>query len=78
MSDAQLFDGWAETAKTMGIAELLTAPRSPWQNAYVEWFIGSARRECLDHARPTDSATAKPAAIRTRFDMRTSCSVLLP
>jgi putative transposase len=19
------------------------------QNAYVEWFIGSARRECLDH-----------------------------
>ena len=43
------FDGWADTAKAMGIAEVLTAPRSPWQNAYAERFIGSARRECLDH-----------------------------
>ena len=25
-----------------------TAPRSPWQNAYVERVIGSIRRECLD------------------------------
>jgi len=33
----------------MGIRELLTAPRSPWQNAYVERFIGSLRQECLDH-----------------------------
>ena len=43
------FDGRADTAKAMGIEEVLTAPRSPWQNAYVERFIGSARRECLDH-----------------------------
>jgi transposase InsO family protein len=43
------FDGLAKTAKTMGIDELLTAPRSPWQNAYVERFIGSARRACLGH-----------------------------
>jgi putative transposase len=43
------FDGWADTAKAMGIEEVLTAPRSPWQNAFVERFIGSARRECLDH-----------------------------
>src|ERR1039458_4627380 len=33
----------------MGITEVVTAPRSPWQNAYVERVIGSIRRECLDH-----------------------------
>jgi transposase InsO family protein len=43
------FHAWANTATAMDIQELLTAPRSPWQNAYVERFIGSARRECLDH-----------------------------
>ena len=35
--------------KSMGIEEVLTAPRSPWQNAYVERVIGSIRRDCLDH-----------------------------
>ena len=38
-----------DTAKAMGIEDVRTAPRSPWQNAYVERFIGSVRRECLDH-----------------------------
>jgi len=33
----------------MGIRQLRTAPRSPWQNGYVERVIGSIRRECLDH-----------------------------
>jgi len=33
----------------MGIAEIVSAPRSPWENAYVERVIGSIRRECLDH-----------------------------
>ena len=35
--------------KGMGIRDRPTAPRSPWQNAYVERLIGSIRRECLDH-----------------------------
>jgi putative transposase len=33
----------------MAIEEVLSAPRSPWQRAYVERVIGSIRRECLDH-----------------------------
>jgi transposase InsO family protein len=34
---------------SLGIEEVLTAPRSPWQNPYVERIIGSIRRECLDN-----------------------------
>jgi transposase InsO family protein len=33
----------------MDINEVLSAPRSPWQNPFVERVIGSIRRECLDH-----------------------------
>ena len=33
----------------MATEEVVTAPRSPWQNAYVERIIGSIHRECLDH-----------------------------
>jgi len=33
----------------MGIEEVKTAPRSPWQNCYAERLIGSIRRDCLDH-----------------------------
>ncbi len=35
--------------ESLGIDEVLTAPQSLWQNAYVERLIGSIRRECLDH-----------------------------
>jgi len=35
--------------KSLGIEEVVTAPRSPWQNPYVERIIGSIRRECLNH-----------------------------
>ena len=33
----------------MSIEEVLSAPRAPWQRAYIERVIGSIRRECLDH-----------------------------
>jgi transposase InsO family protein len=33
----------------LGIREVKAAPRSPWQNPYVERLIGTLRRECLDH-----------------------------
>jgi len=32
----------------LGIEQVLTAPRRPWQNPYAERLIGSIRRECLD------------------------------
>jgi putative transposase len=38
-----------EATEWLGIHEVLTAPKSPWQNPYVERLIGSIRRECLDH-----------------------------
>jgi transposase InsO family protein len=33
----------------MGIEEVLTAPRSPWQNPFAERVIGTIRRDCLDN-----------------------------
>jgi putative transposase len=35
--------------KGLGMEEVISAPRSPWQKHYVERLIGSIRRECLDH-----------------------------
>jgi transposase InsO family protein len=35
--------------RSTGIRDRPAAPRSPWQNGYVERVIGSIRRECLEH-----------------------------
>ena len=40
---------FVDQVKAQGIKQVLSAPRSPWQRAYVERLIGSIRRECLDH-----------------------------
>jgi transposase InsO family protein len=47
--DASYGSDFRGRVEAMGITEVITAPRSPWQNAYVERVIGSIRRECLDH-----------------------------
>jgi putative transposase len=39
---------FVQRVQGMGIKEKLIAPRSPWQNPFVERLIGSIRRECLD------------------------------
>jgi transposase InsO family protein len=47
--DASYGSYFCSRVEAMNITEVVTAPRSPWQNAYVERLIGSIRRECLDH-----------------------------
>src|SRR3984957_8868547 len=41
-------DNFTRQVQDMGIEQVLSAPRSPWQGAYVERIIGTIRRECLD------------------------------
>jgi transposase InsO family protein len=42
-------DQFRRRVQGLGIEEILTAPRSPWQNPFAERLVGSVRRECLDH-----------------------------
>jgi putative transposase len=40
---------FGRAVEAFGLTAVRTAPRSPWQNPYIERVIGSIRRECLDH-----------------------------
>ncbi len=42
-------DRFRRMLEVLGVEDVVTAARSPWQNAYAERLIGSLRRECLDH-----------------------------
>ena len=48
-----------EQVRNLGIREVLSAPRSPWQRAYIERVIGSIRRECLDHVIVFEEASLR-------------------
>jgi len=47
--DSKYGSAFARVAAATGIVELRTAYRAPRQNATCERFLGSVRRECLDH-----------------------------
>jgi putative transposase len=50
---------FCKQVQVMNIKEVLSAPRSPWQRAYVERVIGSIRRECLDHVIVVDEESLR-------------------
>ena len=51
LHDRDSIYGWNfdRVVKMLGIRQIRTAPRSTWQNAFVERVIGLIRRECTDH-----------------------------
>ena len=57
--DAIFGHQFKEQVRDMGIEEVLSTPRSPWQRAYVERVIGSIRRECLDHVIVFDEGSLR-------------------
>jgi putative transposase len=59
------FDGLGATARAMGIEDVVTAPHAPWQNPFVERFVGSARRECFDHVIAFNEASVR--MLMTRY-----------
>ena len=48
-NDSKYGAAFARVAAATGIEERCTAYRAPRQNAVCERFLGSVRRECLDH-----------------------------
>ena len=56
----------------LGVDEVRTAPRSPWQNPYVERVMGSIRRECLDHVIVLDERHLR-RILREYVDYYHSC-----
>ena len=51
-NDAIYGETFEECVRRLGLRQLRTAHKSPWQSPYVERVIGTIRRECLDHILP--------------------------
>jgi putative transposase len=64
-------------AAAIGIEEILTAPRSPWQNAYAERLIGSIRRECLDHIITNERGLRRALAAYLEYDLKSRTHLAL-
>ena len=47
--DAIYGSAFHRRVQSMGIEQVLSAPRRAWQNPFVERLIGTLRRDCLDH-----------------------------
>jgi hypothetical protein len=50
-TDGAFGEAFTRRLRAMGIRDRPIAPRSPWQNGYVERSIRSIRRECLEISR---------------------------
>jgi hypothetical protein len=48
-NDSAYGQAFTNRVRRMGIRDRPIAPRSPWQNSYVERLIETLHRECLDH-----------------------------
>ena len=69
----QIYGAYFDTrVDGLGMEQVLTAPRSPWQNLLVERMIGSIRRECLDHVIVLDERHLK-RILRKYVDYYHSC-----
>jgi hypothetical protein len=47
--DGSYVPDFGRLLQSFGTEDILTAPRAPWQNPFVQRLIGTLRRACLDH-----------------------------
>jgi transposase InsO family protein len=62
---------FAAITEGLGREDVVTAPRAPWQNPYVERPVGSIRRECLDHVLVWNSRSLR--RLQSYFAYYESC-----
>jgi len=64
-NDSKFGRAFAQVAAVSGITALRTAYRAPRQNATCERFLGSIRRECLDHVLVLGEGHLRPSSAST-------------